>query len=211
MKNVLHPIGNDSGVVLASVLALILALTAASVVLINMTSQEMDVSGNNKCQAQAFFSAESGMRGMMKVLDRTVEEAELVSNTDQQYAGFTYTGSDATEEYRQVFFGGKTADANSTKTEKFQFSESVAIAPSADNDNPFHTYANLADGFDADVDFSRTHGATLEGATLEFAAGYEGLGSGAGSMAYFFRIVSQGHGCGRSNYTVNGEYRYVTR
>ena len=83
------------------------------------------------------------------------------------------------------------------------------IAASAPDDgHALHNYAQLPAQIDAEVNFFRTHGATLEGNTLEFASGYEGH---KGRFAMFFRIISQGHGCIQSNFTVNGEYRYVTR
>lgn len=211
MKDIRNHIDNDKGMVLFSVLALIVALTAASVVLVNMTTHELDVSANKKCLGQAFFAAESGMRGMMKVLDRSVEEAELVDPTDLQFQAYDREGdlADAKDDYEDVFFNEKGADVNATKLEKFTHTEMANIAPSEmDVAYPLHTYAQLPAEIDADVNFYRTHNATLQGNTLEFASGYEGH---KGNMAIFFRIISQGHGCINSNFTVNGEYRYVSR
>lgn len=213
MKDKCKSIDNESGSILFSVLALIVALTAASVVLINMTGHELDVSANNKCQAQAFFSAEAGMRGMMKVLDRSIEEAELVDNNDQQFKAYSRDGNatDAKNDYRDIFFDGRLADVNATKEEKFQYNEAANIAAS-ELDDPLHNYAQLDASIDTDVNFYKTpFVSTMIGNTLEFAAGYEGLGSGAGGIGIYFRIISQGHGCNRSNFTVNSEYRYIIR
>ena len=105
MKDIRKHIDNDKGMVLFSVLALIVAITAAAVVLVGMTTHELDVSANNKCQAQAFFSAESGMRGMMKVLDRSVEEAELVNPADLQFLAFNRDGNSAdAKAHTRMFF-----------------------------------------------------------------------------------------------------------
>lgn len=218
MKTIRRPIDNERGAILFSVLALIVALTAGSVVLITMTGHELDVSANNKCQAQAFFNAESAMQGMMKVIDRTIEEAELVDNNDQQFAAHTHyddlgasVDNDTVTDYKDILHGGRQADVNATKEEKFQYNETANIQASALNP-PIHNYVQLTADINADVNWYKNPGRfKLAGDTLEFAAGYEGLGSGAGGVALFFRIISQGHGCIRSNFTVNGEYRYVTR
>ena len=211
MRKRIHPLDNESGVIIFAVLAFIVAITAATVLVINLSTLELDVSGNNKCQAQAFFNAESGISGMMKIIDRSVEEAQLVDENDSKFAGYTFDGTASEEEdqYIEGVFGGVSADENATKESKFRNAEVALLDPPQLAD--LHNYGQVSADLNADVNWYYTHRGMLRGMSLEFAAGYEGFGSGRGGNVMFFRVISQGNGCDNSTYTVNGEYRWVRR
>lgn len=211
MRKIDHPLDNESGVIIFAVLAFIVAITAATVLVINMSTLELDVSGNNKCQAQAFFNAESGISGMMKVIDRSLEEAQMVDENDSKFGAYTFDGTASEEEdqYIEGVFGGASADETADKESKFRNGGVAILDPPQRAD--FHHYNQVSADLNADVNWYYTHRGMLRGMSLEFAAGYEGFGSGRGGNVMFFRVISQGNGCDNSTYTVNGEYRWVRR
>lgn len=212
MRKIVHPLDNESGVIIFTVLAFVVALTAATVLVINLTTLELDVSGNNKCQAQAFFNAESGMSGIMKIIDRTLEEAQLVDENDSKFGAYTFDDSDGsteTQQYNEGVYGSASADENADKESKFRNAEVALLDPP--QSAGLHNYAQISADLNADVNWYYTHRGMLRGMSLEFAAGYEGFGSGRGGNVMFFRVISQGNGCDNSTYTVNGEYRWVRR
>lgn len=211
MRPVIHPIHSQDGAILFAVLAIIVALTAGTVLVINMTTLELDVSANNKCQAQAFFNAESGMSGMMKIIDRTLEEARLVSSGDSKYSAYNFdgSGSDENQQYLEGVFGEGTVDIYAKKESEFKGGQLANLAPPQRIN--LHNVTQVSADLDAEVNWYYTHRGMLRGNSLEFAAGYEGFGSGRGGNVMFFRVISQGNGCNNAQYTVNGEYRWVRR
>jgi hypothetical protein len=212
MRKIVHPLDNESGVIIFAVLAFIVAITGATVLVINLSTLELDVSGNNKCQAQAFFNAESGISGMMKIIDRSLEEAQLVDENDSKYAAYTFDesgGNSENQQYTEGVFGGGTVDENAAKESQFRNAEVALLDPP--QRNGLHNYNQVSADLNADVNWYYTHRGMLRGMSLEFAAGYEGFGSGRGGNVMFFRVISQGNGCGNATYTVNGEYRWVRR
>jgi hypothetical protein len=211
MRKIVHPLDNESGVIIFAVLAFIVAITAATVLVINMSTLEMDVSGNNKCQAQAFFNAESGISGIMKIIDRSLEEAQMVDSSNSKFAAYNFDGtsSDENQQYIEGVFGGVTADETAKKESQFRNGEVALLDPP--QRGGLHTYGQVSADLNADVNWYYTHRGMLRGMSLEFAAGYEGFGSGRGGNVMFFRVISQGNGCDNATYTVNGEYRWVRR
>jgi hypothetical protein len=211
MQKRVHPLNNESGVIIFAVLAFVVAITAATILVINLSTLELEVSGNNKCQAQAFFNAESGISGMMKIIDRSLEEAQIVDSSDSKYAAYAFDGTSTEEnqQYIEGVFGGVSADETAKKESQFRNGEVALLDPP--QRNGFHNYNQISADLNADVNWYYTHRGMLRGMSLEFAAGYEGFGSGRGGNVMFFRVISQGNGCDNATYTVNGEYRWVRR
>lgn len=221
MKTLHHRLNNEEGAILFTVVVFIIALTAAAVTLINLTTFELDMSRNYKCQQEAFFNGESGLFAMGKAISIMVDEGVISdANATGKLGGFALSQEavddtgDGVDDMDDLIEKGtldgidegtnEGEDANETALTK---NTTILGALAATRSDGSSVEATL----DADANWYFTDARNEKGGMMEFASGYEGTANKSGRSMYY-RIISQGHGCGNTaNYTVSGQYRHVNR
>lgn len=218
MKRLHDRLNNEEGAILVTVIVFIITLTAAAVTLINLTTFELDMTSNYKCQQEAFFNGESGLFAMGKAISIMVDEGTVTdANATGKLGGFALSEgavTDGISDMDVLIEGGTTdnigegtnlgADGNETALTK-----NTTIAGAISTSRTDGTSVDIA--LNADINWYFTDVANEKGGMMEFASGYGGA-AGKSSRSMYYRIVSQGHGCGNTaNYTVSGQYRHVNR
>ena len=217
MKNMFTTLTNQNGSILFTVIAFVVALTAAAVTMINMTTFELEMAKNYKCQQEAFYNGESAMAAMGKAVSMMVDEGIIADANATGQMGGIVLSQDAMDEgitsMDEVIEDGSHdeagegdnvgVDGNETMITKKTTIKGQMTSQRTDG-------SDLGVMLDADVNWYRTTiKANKGGSGQEMFASYGGRDQG---RSLYFRIVSQGHGCvGSANYTVTGQYRHVVR
>lgn len=185
--------GNEEGSVMVIVVLIMVALTTIGISVMNTTTIEIQIAGNEKFHKMAFQNADSGIYTLPKVISACVEGGSeditaapmgILARSGTTWSSMgTAFGSDGTL-YREIM----GYDAYDTDTD----------ARMVIDDNP------------VEVDVRRVRTETLAGGGAEFASGAEGLGSGStGSSAIIFEEDSFGEGPSNSFSNIGAFYRKV--
>lgn len=180
---------NNKGSILVISLLVLLLASVLSVFLVNTSTIETRIAGNEKSYTTAFFGADAGIAPGVRVLLDTLEAKQVGNYGALQWAPNT---TDGKENLLNEILG-------------FQMTEEGSGFS-------FHTPAN-SEGLTTEVKIKRqgvNPGET--GGSVEFAAGYEGIGYGSsGSVHLLYHIRSTGKGASqvRSNVGVQTLYRKV--
>lgn len=164
MKNAFK---NEKGAVLITMLLLLMVITLIGVIAINVSTVDIQIAGNQRRVTTAFEGAEAGTDLAVPVIEGTLLDSILSPGA---IPGAVYSGDIGTEILNEQ-------------------SDAELAAFNADI-----TIANIGQGVSVSVDIDRMYPITLAGGSIEFAAGYEGIGAGAGGggVAVLFKVTSQG-------------------
>ena len=187
---------NDRGYILVTVLLLLMVLTVIGLAAIGTSSLENDLSGNMRLRERNVSKADAGIDIAGPLIERALRTGDVVN-----FATII-----------NPVFGA--ADANYLPTEL----RSSPFDP--DTQDIAFTVPDLNPGVNQTiaVDIDNMYTKWTEGSAMEFAAGYEGLGKGAGSGGFYtyYRINStstrlDGGGSRMAQAQVGSMFRYVPK
>ena len=183
-------IHNEAGsvTIIAAIMVLVI-ITLVGLSAMDTTTVELQIAGNDMRSRIAFYSADSGVYGVPKIISHVVNiggPVGVAAETDSIAAGLTWwdTNTDKDTFYDQVM-GYASHDANPD-------------------------LAMVQGGFNTEVDVRRIRSRILAGGGAEFASGVEGIGVGAtGGTAIYYRLNSLGRSTRRAVSNVIADYRKV--
>lgn len=161
-------LNNERGAVLITTLLLLVIITLIGLIAINTATVDIQISGQTKRSSRAFGGAEAGIDLATPVIEATLEQLIL---TPASIAGAVYS-----------------ADIlNASEILNDQLAAELATF------NADITFANIGQGVQVSIDIDRLNSVTIPGGAIEFAAGYEGVGSGAagGGTGVLLQVTSQ--------------------
>lgn len=176
-------INNEKGAILITMLLLMVIVTLLGVIAINTSTIDIQITGHSKREALALQGAEAGIDLSIPIIESTLAMGQLstssatVSTTIPSFASGAGGSLDA-------------ADTVTLGTEITGGTNYYTDTPSSGTDL---SITNL-NGVGVNVDIDRFYSYALPGGSLEFAAGYEGVGAGAGGggVGILYGIDSQG-------------------
>jgi Tfp pilus assembly protein PilX len=176
---------NEQGFVLVMAMVALLMLVVVGISVMNTTSVEVEIAGNEKFHKMAFYNADSGVYATPKIISRAIE-----------------AGGDPVEGPSVNMYGvGTTVSAANAF-----YNEIMGFVASDAEDDLEYTLVDQQVG----VDVIRFSTEILAGGGAEFAAGSAGVGSGStGGIAINYNITSTGSAPGNSTSTVSARYRKV--
>jgi len=171
-------IRSERGVILITVLLLLMVVTLAGILAIDTSTIDLQIATNVKQASLAFEGAEAGIDLSIPIIERTNFNSALIPSA------FDVNGQAAildTANLANEILGGD--DNNSDTAEG---SPDIKIP----NLSPAGNYS-----MEVNVDIDRLYAVVLEGSSMEFASGYEGIGAGAagGGIGVVYRLTSQGN------------------
>jgi hypothetical protein len=175
---------NEQGFVLVMAMVALLILVVLGISVMNTTTVEVQIAGNEKFHKMAFYNADSGVYMSPKVISRAIEaDADPVEASVTLY-GVGPLATGGTEFYNEIM-GFTVSDAD---------------------DDLEYTLVDEVVG----VDIVRFSTEILAGGGAEFAAGSSGVGAGAtGGVAINYDLTSTGSAPGNASSTVTARYRKV--
>jgi hypothetical protein len=191
MKTMKPYMQDESGsVTIIAALLILVMVTLLGLSAMDTTTVELTIAGNDLRSRLAFFSADSGVYGVPKIISQAVNVGApvgIAGETGSIAAGATWSntaGNPQNDFYNQIM-GYATYIA----------------APDIDM---------LQGGFNTQVDVRRIRSKVVTGGGAEFASGHEGIGVGAsGGTAIFYRLNSRGQSTRRAVSNVIADYRKV--
>lgn len=162
----------QQGFVLVLVLVLLMIMTLLGVMVIDFSTIDLQITGNQKRVAVALEGADAGLDVSVPIIEKTL--AEGVLDEDAITDSGIVTGLDTTNLLDEIS-GLRNLD------------------PDTASASPDLTISSLG-GVELKVDIDRLVSDILAGGALEFASGYEGIGAGAsgGGISVLYRVTSQG-------------------
>lgn len=176
----------ENGYILITSLLLLLVLTIVGMSAIGTSTIENILSGNIRLKERNLSKAEAGADISTAVIEHVLREEDNV--------GFANIVKDANlaSELSVVEFDSDDADTNPD------------VSFPIDNDP--------GDPDNVNVDVDKMMVSWMFGTSIEFAAGYDGIGKGGGSGFYaYHRVNSTGTGRAQSSADVGQIYRYVPK
>ena len=173
MHKLINTGSNEKGTILITMLILMVIVTIIGIIAVNTSTVDIQISGNVKRATMAFEGAEAGVDLSVSVIENTIATGALTP------AGAVPIGVIT------------TLDTANLEAEVMGDSDNNTDTPSA---SPDIGMSDIAGGVSVNVDIDRLYAYALAGGSLEFAAGYEGVGAGAGGggTASLYSIDSQG-------------------
>jgi Tfp pilus assembly protein PilX len=176
---------NEKGLALVVVMVVMATLSLLGVSIIMISSFEDKIAANIKRSEQTFYPADGGAEIIPGVLNDTIE-----LNANPSYTDITTNDTNFINEV----MGYASNNDGDTDTP---------------NNNPDFSINVSNQNINIDVD--RIRADTLEGGSIEFAAGYEGIGAGAsgGGIAIYYIGDSQADGAVSTRSNVEIVHRKV--
>ncbi len=175
---------NEQGFVLVMAMVALLMLVVVGISVMNTTSVEVEIAGNEKFHKMAFYNADSGVYMSPKIISRAIE-----------------AGGDPVEASVTMYGVGTVVSAGNAF-----YNEIMGFVASDAQDDLEYTLVDQQVG----VDIVRFSTDILAGGGAEFAAGSAGVGSGStGGIAINYNITSTGSAPGNSTSTISARYRKV--
>jgi Tfp pilus assembly protein PilX len=174
---------NENGYILITSLLLLLVLTVIGLSAVNTSTVENKLSGNMRLREQNVIKADAGLGISTKIIEHLVREGDQTGFTD-------IIGDNNLEtELRTVFFD---CDSNEDPVPDVSYAvDDAANNVNVDIDKMYNTWGNDS---------------------IEFAAGYEGLGKGGASgFKVFYRINASSSGLVSSSAEVGSIYQYIPK
>lgn len=170
MQNINHKTENEKGMILITILILMAIITLIGVIAISNSTIDIQISGNTRRASTAFEGAEAGVDLSIPIIENTIASGTLSPTS------FNVSGTAATIDGNL----GNEILTDQAGTDVVAFDSDISVS-------------NLG-GAAVDVDIDRLYSYTIPGGALEFAAGYEGIGSGAAGagVGVLYSIRSQG-------------------
>lgn len=185
LRKFLKNINNEKGAVLAIALLIMLALALIGLAALFTSTMELDIARNERLAKESFYLADGGTTIPPVIIEESINNRDL-----PDLHGITLNDT----HFMNELLGSPTNNDQDTD--------------SPDNNPDITTTIN---GKNIAIDVDRIGAQMLAGGAVEFASGYEGIGSGAasGGMAIFYRIESQGNAGSSSKSVVETYYRKV--
>lgn len=193
-------INNENGAILITMLLLMVIVTLLGVIAINTSTIDIQITGHSKRGALALQGAEAGIDLGIPIIESTLAMGQLstssatVSTTIPSFASGAGGSLDAAMLGTEItggsgYHGDTPSGANATTT----CGADRITTTGTDPCGPDIAITNL-NGVGVNVDIDRFYSYALPGGSLEFAAGYEGVGAGAGGggVGILYGIDSQG-------------------
>ena len=174
-------INNEKGAILITMLLLMVIVTLLGVIAINTSTIDIQITGYSKREAQALQGAEAGVGLSIPIIENTIAGGALTPTSipitiDGTTTTYSLTGNppNLESEILNDQLGGATGELS-------LFRSDISIT-------------DIGQGVKVDVDIDRMYSYALPGGSLEFAAGYEGVGAGAGGggVGILYKINSRG-------------------
>lgn len=171
-------LNNNRGAILLSTLLLLVIITVIGLIIVNVATVEIQISGNTKRVSTAFEGADAGIDLSIPIIENTLLNSALTP-TNITVGGVTYN-----------LVTGPTGTATNLGNE-------ILTNQAAAEITAFNTDISITDigqGVKVEVDIDRLYTYTIEGGAREFAMGYEGIGAGAagGGSGILYRMNSRG-------------------
>ena len=180
----INTLSNEKGAILITMLLLMVIVTLIGVIAINTATVDIQITGNTKRESVAMGAAEAGVDLSIPIIELTLASGQLTTSS----SGVVYTiGSLANLD------DGGTYDKDTTLIESEIFNDqSDAELKDFNTDVAISSFGSDQAGINIDID--RMYSYAIEGSSIEFAAGYEGIGAGAGGggIGILYKINSQG-------------------
>lgn len=169
---------NQRGAILITMLLLMVIVTLLGVIAINTSTIDIQITGYAKRESLAFQGAEAGIDLSIPVIEQTIAEGTLTPTTIPITIGTTTTNYSLTGDPPNL---ASEILNDQPASELSAFNADISIS-------------NVGQGVEVKVDIDRLYSYALPGGSLEFAAGYEGVGAGAGGggVGILYSIDSQG-------------------
>lgn len=177
-------INNEKGAILITMLLLMVIVTLLGVIAINTSTIDIQITGHSKRGALALQGAEAGIDLGIPIIESTLAMGQLSTSSATVSTAITFPSGSGTTANLDA------ADAVTLGTEITGGTNYHTDSPSSGTDL---SITNL-NGVGVNVDIDRFYSYALPGGSLEFAAGYEGVGAGAGGggVGILYGIDSQG-------------------
>ncbi|MBI5327110.1 MAG: hypothetical protein HZB80_02290 [Deltaproteobacteria bacterium] len=178
-------LNNERGAILITMLLLMVIVTLIGVIAINTTTVDMQITGNLKRVSTAFEGAEAGIDLAIPIIENSLASGQLTTSNTAISTAFNFTSG-----------SGTTASLDTTNSPSL--GDEITGSSSYNTDTPNSSPPDLSitnlNGVAVNVDIDRLYSYALPGGSLEFAAGYEGVGVGAagGGAGVLYSIDSQG-------------------
>jgi len=165
-------VNNQRGFVLVMVLGLMVIMTLLGIMVIDFSTIDLQITGNQKQAAIAVEGADAGLDLSIPVIEGTLQGGVLDAAAITDLG--VVTAVDTTDLEDEIN-GAKSLDA-----------DTAAASPDLTMDD--------LGGVTVQVDIDRMISDVLPGGAMDFASGYEGIGSGAsgGGVQVLYRVQSQG-------------------
>ncbi len=162
----MNTLNNEKGAVLITMLLLLIVITLAGIIAINVSTVDIQIARYTRESSTAFGGAEAGVDVAIPLIEDTLENSALQDDP----TGYAFDADLADE-----ITGGSD---NNTDT--------------PNSATPDITITNI-NGATVKIDIDRLYSYTLPGSNVGFASGYEGIGAGSagGGTAILYRIDAQ--------------------
>ena len=190
MKHQIKPAYSDErGMALISALLLIMIVSLMAVGISSDTSMDVRIAGYQKFKAVSFGYAESGSSAATEILEENIFDAGWPGGI----TSFSYpllSGS----------YNGTVTICDG------DFYMKATPTP------PCNNVISMAGDIDADIIIQRLLSMLATGGAIQMAAGYEGVGKGAGAggVHVIYDIETRGYGSDSAESLLGQHYRYVT-
>ena len=161
-------IRNEKGAVLITMLLLLIVITLAGIIAINVSTVDIQIARYTRESSMTFGGAEAGSDLAIPVIENILENGSLPTVPS-----------------------GYSLDTDYLDDEVDPGDSGYESDPDTAADSPDLTIADI-NGVEVKVDIDRLYKYTLPGTNIGFASGYEGTGQSAvGSQAIVYRIDAQ--------------------
>lgn len=180
-------INNENGAILITMLLLMVIVTLLGVIAINTSTIDIQITGHSKRAALALQGAEAGIDLSIPVIESTLAMGQLSTSSATVSTTITFP----------TFPDGSVPTAGLDTTSAPNLGTEITGGANYHTDSPSSgtdlSITNL-NGVGVNVDIDRFYSYALPGGSIEFAAGYEGVGAGAGGggVGILYGIDSQG-------------------
>lgn len=176
-------IKNENGAILITMLLLMVIVTLIGVIAINTATVDIQISGNLKRVSKAMQGAEAGIDLSIPIIESTLDAGQLTTSRFPISTVFTING-----------YNTDITIIGSSPTNLMNEIQNDQVNPEFSTFFSDISIPNIGQGVAVNVDVDRLYSYALPGGSLEFAAGYEGIGAGAagGGVGILFSLDSQG-------------------
>jgi hypothetical protein len=185
---------NEKGAALAIALMMLVILAILGTAAIMTSTNEMDIAGNEKQYQVAFYAAEGGTEMTHRIIEDTLD-----LGTVKDYGNEITFHSTFLDDLMQYEGSDNSTDSPSNNP------DITIVMPVIDPDSGEQVAQTTVK-----VDVDGTSG-YLPGAGIQYAAGYDGIGAGAGGggVAKYFTVDTQSIGVRNSSASIRTYYQSV--
>lgn len=178
-------LNNENGAILITMLLLMVIVTLIGVIAINTATVDIQISGNLKRASTAMQGAEAGVDLSIPLIESTLAVGQLSTSTATISTSMIFPSGSGTTASLDIASSPSLGD---------EITGSSSYNSDTANSSPPDILITNLNGVTVNIDIDRLYSYALPGGSLEFAAGYEGVGAGAGGggVGILYGIDSQG-------------------